>query len=427
MTGGELKKLRNKLGYTQNEFAERVNLSQVVISYYEKGLRPITLKKERQILTALGLSFDEPDLAVHLDYLRLTFFGCSHQVVMNHVIGIEPERFDLTVSSAKNYDRYYTCGPTKVYTSDDTKQGVLLELSGDGIRFLEEHLSERNILLMDWLLQVIDEDYYLDNGLYDRVQCSRIDIAIDELYQAIKGNFDLHILKDKMEAPGESPFYTELIANKQIETKFRDKPQGLTLYFGSGNGNFLIRMYEKAQELAKKERKTLAEVLEESGIVNRYELQLRKNYAEHALEELIAGKTLEKVGIDMLLSKLEVYNEVEINGKKTWEYCQDFYQVFGEFQKVKVQSIKTEKTIEISMRWIEKQVVGVLKMLAEIFGREWLHEWIDLLIDQYELSERHQNIVNGEKAIMQAGEMNGVFLFWNRKLNEQKKETNGVK
>ncbi|MDZ5760735.1 replication initiation factor domain-containing protein, partial [Carnobacterium maltaromaticum] len=79
---------------------------------------------------------------------------------------------------------------------------------------------------------------------------------------------------------------TQLAADKNIEANFHGEPQGLTLYWGSANGHFLIRMYEKGKERAKKERKDYDMVLEEYGVVNRYELQLREHYAEFVIEEL---------------------------------------------------------------------------------------------------------------------------------------------
>ncbi|MDZ5760556.1 Cro/Cl family transcriptional regulator, partial [Carnobacterium maltaromaticum] len=60
------------------------------------------------------------------------------------------------------------------------KQGLLLELSGQGLMELEEHLKEYGLTLDDWLLRVTNEEYYLKEGLYSRIQSSRLDTAIDE-------------------------------------------------------------------------------------------------------------------------------------------------------------------------------------------------------------------------------------------------------
>ncbi|WP_157456428.1 replication initiation factor domain-containing protein [Carnobacterium maltaromaticum] len=424
MTGEELKKLRKKLGYSLRDFGEKVGLSHVLISYYEKGTRFISENKEKQILMALGISFDEKkdhQLRVHLDYLRITFFDSKVEVIMNYVLGIQSEYFDFKESKAKNYEGIYECGAIKIYVSTLMKQGLLLELSGQALMELEEHLAEYGLTLNDWLIRVTDEDYYLKKGLYSRIQSSRLDTAIDEVYNEVKGNYDLHELKSKVEHPEKELISTRLAADKSIEANFRGEPQGLSLYWGSSNGHFLIRMYEKAKERAKKERKDYDMVLEEYGVVNRYELQLREHYAEHVIEELARGVPLQKISIDLLLSKIEVYDEIIKNDEVEYVFSERFYNVFGVFKKIKVNGKKTETSIERSMRWVETQVIGTLKMLREIFGKQWLYEWLELCMSKVDFSENQKNIINGEMARLDKKE-NSVFLYWSEEIAKEKEK-----
>ena len=424
MTGEELKKLRKKLGYSLRDFGEKVGLSHVLISYYEKGTRFISENKEKQMLTALGRSFEEKgeyDLHVHLDYLRFTFFDSEVSIIMNHVLGIQKGYFTFQPSNAKNYQGIYSCGAIKIYVSTVMKQGLLLELSGQGLMELEEHLEEYGLTLDDWLLRVTNEEYYLKKGLYSRIQSSRLDTAIDELYSEEKGNYDLHELKSKMEHPEKELISTQLAADKNIEANFHGEPQGLTLYWGSANGHFLIRMYEKAKERAKKERKDYDMVLEEYGVVNRYELQLREHYAEFVIEELARGVPLQKISIDLLLSKIEVYDEIKKNNKVEYTFSERFYAVFGQFQKIKVNGKKTETSIERSMRWVETQVIGTLKMLREIFGEKWLYEWLELCMSKIEFSEKQENVINGELARLDKNE-NSAFLYWSKEIAKEKEK-----
>ncbi|MDZ5760820.1 Cro/Cl family transcriptional regulator, partial [Carnobacterium maltaromaticum] len=90
------------------------------------------------------------------------------------------------------------------------------------------HLKEYGLTLDDWLLRVTNEEYYLKEGLYSRIQSSRLDTAIDELYSEEKGNYDLHELKSKMEHPEKELISTQLAADKNIEANFHGEPQGLT-------------------------------------------------------------------------------------------------------------------------------------------------------------------------------------------------------
>ncbi|MDZ5760564.1 replication initiation factor domain-containing protein, partial [Carnobacterium maltaromaticum] len=72
----------------------------------------------------------------------------------------------------------------------------------------------------------------------------------------------------------------------------------------------------------KKERKDYDMVLEEYGVVNRYELQLREHYAEFVIEELARGVPLQKISIDLLLSKIEVYDEIKNNNKVEYTFSE---------------------------------------------------------------------------------------------------------
>lgn len=419
-----MKKLREKLGYTLRDFGEKVGLDFSLMGKYEKGTRFISEQKERQILEALGMSYvekKEHELHVHLDYLRLTFFDSKASKIMSHVLGIHESHFDFVESKAKNYTGIHSCGAIKIYVSTLRKQGLLLELSGQGLTELEEHLTEYGLTLNDWLLRVTDEEYYLKKKLYSRVRSSRLDIAIDEMYNEEKGNYDLHELELKKKSPEKELIYTELSSDKNIESNLYGESQGLSLYWGSPHGYFMIRMYEKAKERAMKERKDYDAVLQEYGVINRYELQLSEQNADYVIVELARGVPLQKIAIDLLLSKIEVYDEIIEKGEVKHVFSERFYDVFGRFEKIKVNGKNNEKSIERSMRWIEEQVIGTLKMLRAIFGEEWLYEWLERCMDKIEFSEKQENIINGEKARLGKNE-NSVFLYWDKKMTEDKEK-----
>ncbi|MDR2833363.1 MAG: XRE family transcriptional regulator, partial [Streptococcaceae bacterium] len=244
MDGKELKKLRTKFGYTLRSFGQKVGLSHMAIQYYERDERTITETVERQIKQALGLSFDikqDCDLHVHLDYLRLTFFDTSVETIGSKVIGIDLSYFTMQEKNINNYKRVYSCGMIKLYWSDDPKQGIMLELSGQGLKELEDHLEELGFTLIQWLLVVLDEDYFLSNHYYSRVQSSRIDLAIDEMWNEENGNYDIHDLQEKYQ---RGLVETRLETYDPRETEKRGEKQGLTIYWGSDTGDFKIRMYE---------------------------------------------------------------------------------------------------------------------------------------------------------------------------------------
>ncbi|WDA68718.1 replication initiation factor domain-containing protein [Lactococcus lactis] len=424
MTAKDLKKLRKNLGYTLRDFASKVGINFETISRYEKGKRSISIRSENQIKQALGLVLEKKhdyELHVHLDFLRLTFFDTTPEIIMKHVLGIEKEYFFYEVNQRHGFDGIYSCGRIQLYVSEKVEQGLMLELTGQGLLEMETVLQEadKDFTLNDWLVMITDSDYYLKNGYFSRFNCSRLDIAIDEMYKAA-GNYDLHDLKWRKDSDGEKLIDTKLRSSQDIESFWHDKPLGLTLYFGSPQGNFLLRMYEKAMERAKKENRELEDVLNDYGVVNRYEMQIRAEYAEAAFNELATGKSLDQFAINLLLSKIAVYEAIETeSGKIAYQFHQPFYDVFGKYQAVKINGKTNETDVEKSMKWIISQVSRTLALLKEVYGKQWLFEWLDHLISEVEFTDKQQKVILFEKARVQNQE-NGMYLWYRKKILEKK-------
>jgi Putative phage replication protein RstA len=423
-SGKELKELRKNLNYTLRDFGAKVGIDFRNISQYEKGKRFISARTEEQIKQALGLVLEKKhdyELHIHLDFLRLTFFDTSPETIMKYVLGIEKEYFFYEVNQRHGFDGIYSCGRIQLYVSEKVEQGLMLELTGQGLLEMETVLQEadKDFTLNDWLVMITDSDYYLKNGYFSRFNCSRLDIAIDEMYKA-SGNYDLHDLKWRKDNDGEKLIDTKLRSSQDIESFWHDKPLGLTLYFGSPQGNFLLRMYEKAKERAKKENRELEDVLLDYGVVNRYEMQIRAEYAEAVFNELATGNSLDQFAINLLLSKIAVYEAIETeSGKIAYQFHQPFYDVFGNYQAVKINGKTNETDVEKSMKWIISQVSRTLALLQEVYGKQWLFDWLEHLIGEVEFTEKQEKIILFEKARVQNQE-NGMYLWYRKKMLEQK-------
>lgn len=430
MTGKELRKLRVKFGYSLRDFGAKVGLSHQAVSNYEKGKRMISSQTEKQINGALGLSYDKKhdyDLNVHLDYLKLTFFGSTVDVIMNRVLGLEKEDFIYQVNKRNNYDGIYLSGHIQIYVSENIHQGILLELSGQALMELEILLqeTEENLTLNEWLVTITDPLFYEAEHIFSRFNCTRLDIAIDEMYKENGKNYDLHDLKWRKEYKDGILIETSLRSSQDIESYWNDQPLGLTLYFGSPNGNFLLRMYEKAKERAKKENRELDEVLNDYGVVNRYEMQIKEQYAEKVFDDLARGITLDQFAINLLLSKISVFEEVKTeSGKIAFQYYQPFYDVFGEWNKVKINGKNNETDFERSMNWIVSQVSGTLALFKAVFGKQWLLDWLEKIIEDRENegfleADKNQKIIKFEKARLKVNK-NLSYLFYRKQLLDKK-------
>ena len=421
MNGKELLKLRKRLGQSATNFAQMIGVSRQTLSSWEKGNIALTEERTQQIRKALGFlpKMEQSDLQVSIDYLKLTFFDTTPEVIIEHVMGINPKWFVKEDRKKHNYEHWYQCGALILMSRKDQTQGVLLDLTGEGIVQFEEYLEEQGLTLQLWLKQVLDPSFYLNNGLYSRIHSTRIDLAIDEMYQIDGSNFDLKKLQKKKE---QDLVYSPLLTYKEVKSTKGWDDNGLTLMFGArGNDRIFIRMYEKRFEMAKKLKWEVDDVLNEYGIYNRYELEIGKEINPYIFKRYLDGDSLATIAIELLLSKIEVYEKVETNFGIQKQPDKEWYRLFENWKIINVTSSTKESCIEKSMRWFENQVAPTLKLLDKIFGEQWVNEWILQCRRNAELTPEKEKIVQFEQMRLQNKE-NGTFLYFNKKMQDFKRK-----
>ncbi|OJG99504.1 Cro/Cl family transcriptional regulator [Enterococcus termitis] len=404
LTGDELKKIRKRLGYTLRTFSPKVGISRAMLSDYEREKYPIPDDKVKQIKENLGLvSESSYQLHVHFDYLKFTFFDSTIRTILEKVIGIPMKYFVMEESSKHNYEAKYSCGNIVVFDrTSDSRQGILLDLTGMGVYELEQYLESIGLTFREWLARVLDPSWYSSRGYYSRLHSTRLDIAIDEMYDPINGNFDLYELKKRRD---KELINTDFQVYREQEKKFREDHGGLTLYYGARGGEgMFVRFYEKRYELASKMRMNVGEVIEEYGIWNRYELELGKDYNEQVFSDYINGVPLDDIAINLLLSKFEVYDEqVDSQGNIELVFYKEFYEVFGSWKKVKLNKKREEPSLERSMRCIELQWAKRLKIIELSLGKQGFALWLRELMDRAELTDKDIRQIEFEKFIEKKG------------------------
>ena len=81
---------------------------------------------------------------VTLDWLAVTFKGCSPQEVIESILQMELEQFSLEKWGINKYQFHYACCDIKVYFNEkkgDENMGVFFQLSGSGCGQYEEYLN----------------------------------------------------------------------------------------------------------------------------------------------------------------------------------------------------------------------------------------------------------------------------------------------
>ena len=415
MLGNELKALRKRLEYSATDFANKLGVSRTALSDWERGITPISEEREKKIKQSLGFEStgERADLHVHVDYLKLTFFDTTVEQVMEHVLGIEPSFFLMEERAKHNYEYWFQCGSIVLLSRSDNAQGVLLDLTSEGVLQLEDILAERGLILLDWLMEVLDPGFFLTEGLYSRVHSTRIDIAIDEMYNENGTNFDLKKLQEKKV---QGLIYSTLTSYKEMKTMKGEEEQGVTLTFGTrGNDRVFIRLYEKRFELANKLRLSVEDVLEEYRIFNRFELELGKEVNPHLFERYLNGECLADIAIDILLSKLEVYEEIETPTGAERQAFKEWYDIFVHWKKVKISASIDEISIERTMRWIETQVAPTLLMLKKLVGIKWLLRWLIYCMRNVELTPQKEKQIQFEKLLLE-NRQNKAILYYEKKM-----------
>lgn len=398
MTGEELKEIRLKLKLSIRRLSERIGVSHTLINAWEKENKRINDDYVKQIKEVLGLNLaqEKPNLKVGVDYLKLTFFNSNYLVIMSQVIGVDPKFFQTEERRKHNYELWHQCGSIVLMSSSNDKKETLLDLTSEGIGEFEALLNRQGQTLMSWLKKVLDPAYYLSNGFYTRIHSTRLDLAIDEMYDKVRGNFDLHVLKVKK---AQGLVKTDASKYQVVETRKGEDSNGLTLYFGArGNDGIFIRFYEKRYEQASKLGVTVEDVLENDGVWNRYEIELGKNNNPYVLERYLAGDDLVDIAVNLLLSKIEVYDQDPETDELIFH--QPFYDVFGQWKKVDLTIERERTSLRQSIIWVEKQVFGTLKLLSEVVGKDVVMSWIEVGIDEAKLTPMQQKRVEVERVLL---------------------------
>ena len=403
MDGKELKGLRKRLGYSLREFAEKIGLSKDMLNRYEKGVKKIPEEEMVRIKKRMRMIVDNEklDLQVKVDYLKLTFFDVSAKRLVEQVLGIDEKYFKREKSKQNNYDTRYTCGSIVVMTEEDgnkeeKRQGTLLELTSVGITEFEEVLEERGETLERWLREIFEPEHYIQNGIYSKVHSTRIDLAIDEMWNEGGTNFDIELIDKKYK---QGLVNTTLKKYTRIEGQKNGKSTGTTINFGGrGQDGLCIRMYEKRLEQAVKNNIDEREELERSGIYNRFELECGKRVNAGIFKRWLNGEDLLEIAIGLLLTNIEVYDE---NEKGELTGCEEWYGLFGDWKTIKTTQTNSQTNLEKTMSWIEKGVGQSLRYIAESIGKQATLEWLSNCIDEAKLSPRREKQLLKEKVMVE--------------------------
>ena len=398
----ELREYRYKLGVSdgknkkvppvpQRKFAEILNVS---LSYYEKmerGKRAIPNSVKETLDTYFRLRVKEgADMGVMIDYLRLSFFDVTPEEIITRVLGMEEEDFETRPTGLYLFDRVSVCENIWVFSHEKKmNRNVLVQFSGQGCREYERQLEKRQTDWQGFLSEIWQKQGKLES-CYSRVQCSRIDIAMDEFWTREDSEyFDLFSILEKrpkgLISDRFKTFENYGGSIKDVDGNSRNK--GLSLYFGSRKSPLFFNFYEKRFELANKEGLSEDDALLKYEIYNRYEVRCSDVKAMEVIKQIIYGKRLGEIGAGLINSKVIVYDLLDSESKIVNERWAKMFRTVGELNF----SMKAKGfSIERSEHWFEIQVAPTLKLLQKIDEIEG-DDYVARTLDKAELSKEHEN------------------------------------
>lgn len=391
MRGVDLKRYRKELKLKQQELASKLGIERSLISKIESGKRVISKELEQKIIDVLNLDGGHASVEAKIDFLRIRFKTLDVRTVIEKLLHMDMNWFTHEPRGFYHYTETFSYSSIRIFRNpENVNMGIMLDLSGEGCRQLEEIFEEDNKRSWTEFFRSLYDDDIFGQGVLVDTKITRIDIALDELIVKEQENFDLYVLKEKMEQGLVDTTFKNFdfsggfaYENKKMVNK------GLSLYFGSRQSPLYFNFYQKDYELARKESISVEEAREKHEIKNRYEIRLSDEKAFLFVEYFLSsGETLDWLVKEIINQSLTVY-DIEDDMKV---YCKAWYDVVDKLEGLKL-SVQGEKpSIEKILRWLSNYLAPSLKMIKEIdhlLGTNELMERIDLA----ELKEKHEEII----------------------------------
>lgn len=263
-----------------------------------------------------------------IDWLTVTFQDISPNVVQM-MLGLSGVEWSTNQSFTNGYPvdtffsnihiwwgaddpKYYTPGFNKngVWVTAEMKartdMGVCLNMSGQGCRSFEEFST------LGWM------------GLFELIvkyhgNVTRLDLAYDDHMGVIDiFRFAVDIKEESYRS--KATWADVLWSNDQNKDV-----QGLTVYVGKKSSDVLIRVYDKAAERGYKDRHWI-----------RIELQLRRDRAAAALDQLCQRESIGSVSAGILKNYLTIVVPSEDTNKSRWPVAYYWQRVIGQMESIRI-------------------------------------------------------------------------------------------
>ncbi|HCO9085479.1 TPA: replication initiation factor domain-containing protein [Listeria monocytogenes] len=373
----ELKEKRLEYGFTQNRLAVYAGITRQYLSEIELGKMIPTEKVKLALLQALKRFNPNNPLEMLFDYVRIRFPTDDVVKVIQEILRLNIDYMIHEDYAYYSYQDHYHFGDIMVLHSLDLSKGVLLELKGKGCRQFENFLLAQHRSWYDFFLDCVNADGVM----------KRLDLAINDK----NGVLDIPELAHKCDEEECISVFRNFKNYKSGELKRRNEKQdmGNTLYIGSLKSDVYFCIYEKDYEQFIK----TGVPIEEAEIKNRFEIRLKNERAEKALEDLLFYRDPERTAFSIINRYIRFATKEENKRRNQWKDSASWAFFIGEYRTVlRLTTVPEPYDFKRTLNWLRHQVAPTLK-IATILDTVNDTDVVDMMIREASLTDRHEKIL----------------------------------
>lgn len=372
--GQAIRSTRLQKGWTQQQLAQKAQISRSALSKYELGLRKLTTNQMNQLLDCLLQETREPQQVEGIiDYLTIHFFSTNYKELIKEILGISMKHMIYSEISTLGYiGRFNLLNAIDIRISNDAVKGTLFELKGKGCHFLSGWLKARKETWQDFIQKV-----FTFGGNF-----TRIDFSMNDY----EGLLDLPKLAKQVENNHFSSTFRrgDIYNGKNLTDGSSD---GTTLYFGSPKSQLRFCFYQKNYE----QRRKNGTPLEDYPIINRYELRFRHEKAQELANYLLSENEFETVIFELMNHSLCFYDPSP--NQPNAKIDTDWANFIGNHASLQISLTSNPMSLEKSLRWLIHGVSPTLKLIESI-GNIYEVDLLGMIVATGQLNEDKQKLLD---------------------------------
>lgn len=264
----------------------------------------------------------------------------------------------------KRYEESLVYENINIYYFDRKEQGIHIDITGQGCRYLELQMSKKDPQRFNWYNFLND----MTNG---SANFTRVDVAMDDL-EGILNIYSMFI--SLMSGHCVSKFHSW---HPDGNFNFKgEAPTGLSLYFGSKESRLQMLIYEKGKQL------------ELDTIWNRVEMRFKKERANEIVDRLLevnkdADKQYISIGV-LVAGILKEYLSFKIPGndkkRHRWQDAPWWAEFLEGIEPKKLASSLPDRNVQSIHKWLEGQVsksLAILYFAYQDIDNDWLRGLVE--------------------------------------------------